>query len=136
MAKEDFQERLRAILTKDPRYPAIAYAFVLESLERTMRGLRRDRCEGEARHVTGKELLEGIAVLAREEFGLLAQGVLAAWGIERTEDFGEIVFNLVEGQLLSRRDQDTKEEFRGGFAFAEAFGRDYRIDLRAKPSHG
>jgi uncharacterized repeat protein (TIGR04138 family) len=125
----DFQERLQAVLKRDTRYPAIAYAFVLEALERTMKALGRDRCEGEARHVTGPELLNTIADLAREEFGLLARGVLAVWGIGRTEDFGEIVFNLVEGRLLSRRDQDRKEDFRAGFEFDAAFDRDYRIDV-------
>lgn len=118
---EDLEARLRALAVKDPRYPPIAYAFVFEALEYTIRTTGRDVSKGEARHVSGRELLEGIRTFAREEFGPLARAVLGSWNIQKTEDFGEIVFNLVEEKLLSRREQDTKADFAGGYDFAEAF---------------
>lgn len=118
---EDLETRLRGLAVKDPRYPAIAYAFVFEALEFTIRTTGRNDSKGEARHVSGRELLEGIRAFAREEFGPLARAVLGSWNVRRTEDFGEIVFNLVEEKLLSRRDQDSKADFAGGYDFAEAF---------------
>jgi len=118
---EDLEARLRSLVGKDPRYPAIAYAFVFEALEHTIRSTGRDASKGEARHVSGRELLEGIRGFARQEFGPLARAVLGSWNVKRTEDFGEIVFNLVEEKLLSRREQDTKADFAGGYDFAEAF---------------
>ena len=46
-----------------------------------------------------------------------------------TEDFGDIVFNLVEAGLLSRSEHDTREDFRGVYDFNDAFERDFRRSL-------
>ena len=43
------------------------------------------------------------------------------WGIQRTEDFGAIVFRMVELGLLRTSPQDTEEDFRAIFQFDEAF---------------
>ncbi|MBO4796591.1 MAG: hypothetical protein J5553_04315 [Verrucomicrobia bacterium] len=47
--------------------------------------------------------------------------VFAEWGITRCEDFAEIVFNMVEEGMLSKTEQDSKEDFRKGFDFYDAF---------------
>jgi len=105
----------RRILTRDTRYPFEAYRFIYEALDHTIQRI------GERRHVNGRELLDGIRDLARCRFGPLARMVFDCWHVRRTEDFGEIVFNLVEAGLLSKTDSDTREDFRGGFDFEEAF---------------
>ena len=46
-------------------------------------------------------------------------------GILGTTDFGEIVFNLVENNLLAKTEKDTREDFAGGFDFEEAFTAPY-----------
>ncbi|HET6203805.1 MAG TPA: Minf_1886 family protein [Planctomycetota bacterium] len=125
---EDFEARLRRLRRRDPRYPPIAYAFVLEALEHTIRSTGREGAKGEERHVSGRELLAGIRGYAAQEFGPLARAVLDSWSIRRTEDFGEIVFNLVEEKLLSRREEDSKADFAGGFDFGEAFGTEPRLE--------
>ena len=48
-----------------------------------------------------------------------------SWGLKRSSDFGDIVFDLVTVQLLSKQDTDTKADFEGGFDFANAFERRY-----------
>lgn len=106
---------LKEIVAKDPRYRPDAYRFVFEALEHTIRKL------GERRHVTGKELCEGLRDLARQQFGGLARMVLHGWGIRRTEDVGELVFNLVQAGLMGKTDQDTRDDFRDGFDFSKAF---------------
>jgi len=85
---------------------------------------------GKVRHVTGRELLEGIRAYATESFGFLARTVLAEWGVSRTQDFGDIVFNLVEAGLLSRTEKDTKSDFADVYDFAEAFEAEFRRSLR------
>jgi uncharacterized repeat protein (TIGR04138 family) len=72
-------------------------------------------------HVSGQELLEGVRLLAIEQFGCLAETVLATWGVHGTEDFGEIVFNLVEFDLMGKQESDTKEDFRSVYDFQEVF---------------
>ena len=91
-----------------------AYEFVKEALNDT-----QERCG--VRHVSGRELLQGLRELAIRKFGKRAKTVLAEWKIFRTEDFGEIVFEMIEAGLLTKRPGDSREEFRNGFDFYEAF---------------
>src|SRR5215471_9295907 len=99
--------KLAELVKRDPRYAYEAYEFVFEALGHTQRLLGRVPAEEEASvgdpqyHVTGRELVLGIRDLALREFGMMARIVLRMWGINRTSDFGEIVFNLVEGKLMS-----------------------------------
>ena len=67
--------------------------------------------------------------LALREFGLMARVVFRMWGITSTADFGEIVFNLVEEGLMSKTDQDAREDFQGIFDFDRALVEDFRIEL-------
>jgi len=80
-------------------------------------------------HVTGPELLEGIRDLALQQFGLMARTVFRMWGIDRTDDFGEIVFNLVESELMSKTDEDTLQDFRDIYDLDQALVKGYRIQL-------
>lgn len=95
-------ERIRAT---DGRYARDAYAFVMDGLDHTVRAL------DERRHVTARELLEGSCRFARARYGMMAYDVLRAWGITSGSDVGEIVFQLVDAGLLSRRDEDAREDF-------------------------
>jgi uncharacterized repeat protein (TIGR04138 family) len=116
---QDLDRRLRDLIRKDPRYPFEAYRFLFEALEHTVRRI------GERRHVTGRELLDGIRSLALDQFGGLARMVLENWNIRRTDDFGEMVFNLVQAELMGKTDSDRKEDFQDVFDFEEAFPRTY-----------
>ena len=53
---------------------------------------------------------------------MLAPHVLAHWGITRTEDFGRIVFTLVEVGLLVTQPGDQEGDFDRVYDFANAFG--------------
>lgn len=107
---------LRRIQEKDRRYSPEAYRFIFEALDFTLKkGGRRGG------HVTGRDLLEGIRGYATEQFGGLAPLVFRQWGVHRTEDFGEIVFNLVDAGLMGKTDADSKDDFRNGYDFDEAF---------------
>jgi len=46
---------------------------------------------------------------------------LNSWGIFKGEDFGEIVFNLIEAGLPTKQAEDTKADFKGGYDFDTAF---------------
>jgi uncharacterized repeat protein (TIGR04138 family) len=74
------------------------------------------------RHVTGAELAWACRDFAREQFGLLAPHVLGHWGVTRTEDFGRIVFTLVDVGLLVTQPGDDVADFEAVYAFADAFG--------------
>ncbi len=124
---------LTEIVGRDPRYAPEAYPFVFEALSYTQRHLNRlpKKEEGEhpKNHVSGRELLHGIRELALREFGLMARTVFKCWGIHKTDDFGEIVFNLVQGGMMSKTDQDTREDFRNVYDLDDALLRQYEIKL-------
>jgi uncharacterized repeat protein (TIGR04138 family) len=116
------RDAVEEVLEKDARYKREAYHFVMAGLQYTVEHL------GARRHVSGQELLKGIRNLACERFGMMAPTVFRAWGITETRDFGQIVFNLVEAKVLSRRPEDSLDDFRDGFDFATAFEPEYDLE--------
>ena len=116
-------ETILQIVRRDRRYSPQAYYFIFDALDFTIQRLQK------VRHVTGRELLEGIRLYATEHFGFLAKTVLGEWGVASTGDFGEIVFNLVEAELLSRTDNDTRKDFVDVYDFDDAFDREFRKSL-------
>ena len=121
-----FQQAVAEICVRDPRYAAESYFFLREALDFTVKALKKP-AEGLERHVTGKELTDGIRQYVLQEFGPMALTVLRAWGIQRTEDFGEIVFHLVESGKLGKTDKDTRADFANGYDFFDTFGKPYEI---------
>lgn len=129
MHTSNFDETLDQILQKDPRYHREAYMFVREALDHTQKMVGKATREGskqEIRHVSGQELLEGIRAFALDQFGPMALTVLQEWGVQRCEDFGELVFNLVESHLLAKTKNDTREDFKSGYDFDDAFRRPFQ----------
>ena len=126
---------LAEVVRRDPRYAYEAYEFMFAALNHTQKMLGRQPREeelaavGPQHHVTGRELLEGVRDLALREFGLMARTVFRMWGIDRTDDFGEIVFNLVEANLMSKTDEDERADFADVYDLDQALVHDYRIEL-------
>ena len=120
------------ILPRDTRYEIAAYLFLYEALAYTQKALGRTGPDlrQEEKHVSGKELLEGIREYAARQFGPLAPTVFRSWGIRRTEDFGEIVFNLVESKLLGKTQSDSRDDFADGFDFDRAFDGPFSAEIR------
>ncbi len=106
------------ILRRDPRFARAAYDFVRASLRRAV------EMEPEPRHISPRELLEIIRDHARETFGALARTVLRDWGVTSTNDFGEIVFHLIEENEFGKSADDKLADFHDVFDFDAAFPTD------------
>ena len=113
---EDLMSRIRA---RGGQYHERGYLFVLGTIE-----FLQTRLEVR-RHVSGPELAWACRDFARQQFGLLAPGVLEHWGITRTEDIGRIVYTLVEVGLLVTQPGDSEADFEGVYQFADVFGDSY-----------
>ncbi len=118
-SKEDLISVLSGICEKDPRYKLDAYPFILGALNATMERLNRKG------HVSGQELSEGIKDYALSEYGRMARTVLEHWGLKVTEDFGSIVFNMVNAGVLGKTEEDSIEDFKNIFDFKSVFEDDY-----------
>jgi len=124
MSDTRFQQAVTVIVARDPRYAADSYYFLRDALECTVKALKKP-ADGPARHVTGQELCAGIRDYALQEFGPLALTVLRTWGLQRTEDFGEMVFNLIETGTFGKTEQDDRKDFAHGYDFFETFGKPF-----------
>lgn len=120
MKQSERQEAFQRILKREDRYARQAFAFVQEAVSHATREMKRE-AEGEIRHITGQELLNCMRELALRQYGPLTNEVLADWGIRQTEDFGRIVFLLVEENLLGASEEDSKADFAHGYDFHDAF---------------
>jgi len=117
---EHLLKKIEEILTREPSYKFEAYSCALAGLHFTVSRLPA------ARHVTGKELSEGLRDYALEQFGAMAKTVLEYWGIHSTKDFGKIVFLLIETGLLRKTEEDSIQDFENVYDFDEAFKYDIK----------
>jgi uncharacterized repeat protein (TIGR04138 family) len=82
----------------------------------------------ESQHVTGQELLEGIRRYALDRFGLMTMRVFDHWGIGNTEDWGRMVFELIDRGEMYKTDHDQLSDFAEVYSFERAFDLEYEID--------
>jgi uncharacterized repeat protein (TIGR04138 family) len=134
--------KLEEVVRRDPRYACEAYEFVYAALRHTQQMIGREppaemehSREGDY-HVSGRQLLEGVRDLALREFGLMARTVFRTWGINNTADVGEIVFNLVAANLMSKTDKDNRDDFRDVYDLDQVLVHDYRINVKEEVEEG
>ena len=115
-------ETIERVARDKGRFAPEAYMFTVEALNITLLKRRRAGVTG---HISGQELLDGIRDVGRDRFGYLGRSVFEAWGLRATADFGDIVFDLVDAGVLSKQESDSKDDFVGGFDFADAFEKSF-----------
>jgi uncharacterized repeat protein (TIGR04138 family) len=116
-------------------FPEAAFQFVREGLSHTVLAVHGDGpgapgCpvpasmdpSDESRHVGGQQLCLGLRELAIERYGLLAGAVLRKWGIRATDDFGAMVYAMIERGEMRKGRNDRFEDFEAVYDFDEAFG--------------
>lgn len=125
MKEHDFTEVVSLIVKEDPRYSKNAYLFLQKALNFTIDKERKRQgkvvTKVSKRHVSGQELLDGIREYALEQYGPMTHFILTSWGINRCEDFGEMVFNLIEYGVFSKNEQDSRDDFASIYSFEDAF---------------
>lgn len=117
----DFNEVIRTIRKDDPRYARGAYYFLRQALDFSLKEMHKKGKLDQSNHLSGQQLLEGIRLYALDQYGPMARSVLEYWGITRSRDFGNIVFNLVACRVLGKTDQDSPSDFDEGYDFKAAF---------------
>jgi uncharacterized repeat protein (TIGR04138 family) len=147
MQEVSFEQALEQIQAKDSRYARDAYLFVREALDHTQKNVIKAARESRSahdtrkpeelavRHVTGQELLDGIRIYALEQFGPMVPTVFEEWGLHQCSDFGEIVFNMVEIGLLAKTEKDSREDFKNGYSFDDAFRKPFLPESKLQESN-
>ncbi|QDU33147.1 hypothetical protein KS4_11920 [Poriferisphaera corsica] len=117
-------------IARESRYALDAFVFVQRGLEHTVREIHGALAaeepdlsheEIESRHVSGSDLCLGLRDYAIAEYGLMARTVLKHWYITSCEDFGNIVFEMIDAGLMHKTDEDCLEDFIDTFDFRDAF---------------
>jgi len=133
MQQVNFDEIVEKIAAQHARFHRDAYYFLREALDFTQKQHSKPRKgapDTPGRHVTGQELLDGIRQFALQQYGPMTRMVLDEWGIRCCEDFGEVVFNMVEHRLLGKTETDSRDDFKSGYDFEEAFDAPFRPAAR------
>ncbi len=120
---EEFYSIISTIHAQDSRYSPEAYEFVMEALAFSQKKFKKYK------HISGEELLTGIKALLLKKFGPMTLTVLKYWGIRVTDDFGNIVYNLVENRVLAKDSHDHYDSFKNAYDFDEVFNQGYRKQL-------
>ncbi|MBM4077110.1 MAG: hypothetical protein FJ267_15880 [Planctomycetes bacterium] len=115
-----------------PSFHPHAYAFLNEALK-TAQDLVRRQLVGtrvdDSHHISGRELLEGVRVLGLRLYGPMAPVVFRHWGLHSTDDFGRIVFELIERGEMKKSETDQISDFHDVYTFEDAFTEAYQIDV-------
>lgn len=122
----NYAVKIAEIIDRDSRYVPEAYSFVMSSLHSVVNRTKKRR------HISGQELLNGIRKYGIRQFGPMARTVLKHWGINKTDDFGEIVFNLIDSGIMKRSEDDSRGDFRDVFDFDSAFDAPFRRSHRPR----
>lgn len=136
MVVKDLQE-----VAEEAGYPVDAFVFVQRGLDHTVKRIHGELAEGESawidpetgqssRHVSGRDLCYGLRDYAIEQYGLLARPLLRRWRITRCEDFGRIVFAMVESGIMQKTDEDELDDFENVFEFSQAFSPELQLSDR------
>lgn len=126
----DIEEVIRACVAKDPRYRPQAYHAVRLGLDQAQRAVHGEPRKGSrpsarSRHVTGPQMLEGFRQHCLESYGPLTLPLLANWGVRRTSDVGNIVFNLIDGGFFGKSEEDSPGDFANVYDFREVFAQPF-----------
>ena len=120
-----------ASYTRSSTYHPNAFKFVYSALRFTQERLGRDRKSEVSGHISGPELLDGLRILALQHFGMLSPSVFRSWGVTSTDDFGHIVFEMIEAGEIRRTPHDHLTDFFGIYDFDKVFCEDYAPDTTA-----
>lgn len=128
---------MKTPLAKRPRrlrlsFHPQAYVFLSEALKTAQevagRHLAGDPID-ETHHISGQQLLEGVRVLGLRQYGPMAPVVFRHWGLQSTDDFGRIVFEMIERGEMRKSERDQLSDFHAVYTFEAAFSESYRIDV-------
>lgn len=131
--EKSFEQAVAEIRSRDTRYAVAAYDFVRAGLDYTVKKTgRMAPGERRSRHISGQELCDGLREFALERYGVMSATLLKRWGLKQTDDFGTIVFQLVDAGVLGKTDEDSPDDFAHRFVFNEVFVEPFRPGIRLR----
>jgi uncharacterized repeat protein (TIGR04138 family) len=118
-------DKLERVAKQDGRYKKEAFLFVCAALQYTL-----DQLDAR-RHISARELLNGISQYGRQLYGPMTKSVFEHWGATTTQDFGEILYLMIDGGVghITTSPTDSLHDFKDVYDFEEEF--DWRKERRS-----
>ena len=126
MSDDFFKQGVRLIMEDDDTYPPEAYEFIRQSVSYAQR--KKSQHE-ESNQVSTAELVLEIKNYALKEYGPMAFYLLKKWSIDSTDDFGNIIYNLIEYKIFGEGDHDQRQDFNNAYNFHDVFMKPYKAKL-------
>ncbi len=126
----ELQIDLKEVMESAGGYSPACFGFIRDGLAHTVEmvhGNPEDQTmlelglTDESRHVCGRELCIGLRDYAIERYGMMAKAALNKWGIHETIDFGNIIFAMVDYDLMRTTKDDCIEDFDDVYSFDDVF---------------
>ena len=133
MDQESENKAIEAILAEDSRYSVEAYELVVDALRAVAKRRRKGDRGPKVARLDAAALLAAVRDFALEEYGPMTYTLLESWNLRSCRDIGEVVFNLAGRGVVALESGDRREDFHGGFDFAEAFRRPFEPARPVRP---
>lgn len=110
MNDQSFDEAIYRIVKngKNKHLKPFSFYFLRDALDVATLKHKKDSAN---KHFTGAELSRAIVEYALETYGHLAYHVLSRWGITKTDDFGIIVYALINEGVFGKTAEDKQSDF-------------------------
>jgi len=103
-------KRLLKSRIKNPQFPSEAYAFVLNSLNYSLK-MDATKVRNLTHNSMASQLIDACESFAKQTHGKDAKAQLKKWGIQTSGDIGDIVFDLIESGTLRKTTEEKREDF-------------------------
>ncbi|MDA3925623.1 MAG: hypothetical protein PF904_13070 [Kiritimatiellae bacterium] len=113
-------KKINQICKKDRRFSVNSYFFIMDALTVASKQINKKEPD-HSHHLSGAELSNGIKDYALKRFGCMSYTVMDLWGLNKTADFGAIVYNLIAVGLLGKSGDDSIDDFNDIFDFKDMF---------------
>ncbi len=102
---------LEILAEKKDHYPYEAYEFISTLIKVLDNEMEAVASADQQPNITATQLCERSVSVACGVFGRMARAVFNTWKIHTTRDIGEIVFHLMEAEVVGAADGDKIEDF-------------------------
>ena len=123
------------LLKRDRHFKMESYRFINEALAYAQNVLKMGHAAPseptaevdaiQERHVSGQDLSRAVKEYAVDQFGFMARPVLAELGINKTDDIGRVVYNLIEIGFMRKTADDRLDDFNNVFNLGEELDKSF-----------
>ena len=119
------RRKINEFCNRTGKYAPDAYEFVTSCV------VEQSGRMNPPRHLSALEVVQGIQKKLSAEFGCLAGEVTEYWQMQTSNDVGEIVFDLIDLQILNASEDDKRSDFDLDMPLVETPQKNFRYKTKS-----